>query len=247
MRIITCENVWKSFRVHTSRKLLRQHIASWFGGDRSNEFHALKGVSFDVAQGEGLAVIGSNGAGKSTLLSLLAGLAQPDKGIVRVSGRIAALLELGSGFHPDLTGAENVYLNASLLGFTEKQTRKMFDSIVDFAGVGDFINEPLRTFSSGMSLRLAFSVAVNVDPDILIIDEVLAVGDQDFAAKCYDRVRGFRRAGKTFLCVSHSKPILMELCDRAVWLDRGEMMMFGKIEDVFEAYEGRATFRRASP
>ena len=188
---------------------------------------------------------GSNGAGKSTLLSVVTGLTEPDKGSVKVNGRVAALLELGSGFHPDLTGEENVYLNASLLGFTEPKTREMFDSVVEFAGVGDFIHEPLRTYSNGMILRLAFSVAVSVDPEILIIDEVLAVGDQDFQTKSYDRIRGFRRAGKTFLCVSHNKSVLMELCDRAVWLDHGEMMMCGRIEDVFEAYEGRTGLHKA--
>ena len=188
---------------------------------------------------------GSNGAGKSTLLSVVTGLTEPDKGSVKVNGRVAALLELGSGFHPDLTGEENVYLNASLLGFTEPKTREMFDSVVEFAGVGDFIHEPLRTYSNGMILRLAFSVAVSVDPEILIIDEVLAVGDQDFQTKSYDRIRGFRLAGKTFLCVSHNKTVLMELCDRAVWRDHGEMMMCGRIEDVFEAYEGRTGLHKA--
>jgi ABC-type polysaccharide/polyol phosphate transport system ATPase subunit len=238
---IVCENIWKTFRLHAGQKLLSQHLAAWFGKQGpSTRFHALKGVSFKVAQGESLAVIGSNGAGKSTLLSVVTGLAQPDKGIVKVNGRVAALLELGSGFHPDLTGTENVYLNAALLGFNERQTKAMFDEVVDFAGVRDFIEEPLRTYSSGMMLRLAFSVAVNVDPDILIIDEVLAVGDSDFQAKCYARIHNFRRAGKTFLCVSHNKAVLMELCDRAIWLDQGEMMMCDRIDAVFEAYEGRA-------
>jgi ABC-type polysaccharide/polyol phosphate transport system ATPase subunit len=239
-KAITCENIWKTFRLHTGQRLLRQHLASWFGEEPSNQFHALKGVSFDVAKGEGLAVIGCNGSGKSTLLSVVVGLAQPDKGTVKVDGRIAALLELGSGFHPDLTGRENVYLNAALLGFNERQTKAMFEEIVDFSGVRDFIDEPLRTYSSGMMLRLAFSVAINVDPDVLIIDEVLGVGDADFQTKCHERIRGFRRAGKTFLCVSHNKGALMELCDRAVWLDHGEMMMCDRIENVFEAYEGRA-------
>src|SRR5215467_13269161 len=237
---IICENVWKTFRLHTHQKLLRQHLASWFGGTGFTQFDALKGVSFEVAQGEGLAVIGSNGAGKSTLLSIVTGLAKPDKGTIKVNGRVAALLELGSGFHPDLTGVENVYLNAALLGFSERQTEDMFDEIVDFAGVRDFINEPLRTYSSGMMMRLAFSIAVNVDPDVLIIDEVLAVGDQDFQAKSYERIRDFRRAGKTFLCVSHNPQVLHDLCDRAVWLDQGEMLMCDRIQYVLDAYEGRA-------
>jgi ABC-type polysaccharide/polyol phosphate transport system ATPase subunit len=152
-------------------------------------------------------------------------------------------LELGSGFHPDLTGRENVYLNAALLGFSGQQAKDMFDSVVDFAGVREFIDEPLRAYSNGMMLRLAFSVAVNANPDVFIIDEILAVGDQDFQAKCYERIRGFRRAGKTFLCVSHNPQILLELCDRAIWLDQGELMMYDKISDVIEAYEGRATVR----
>lgn len=239
MTAIKCENIWKGFRLHTGQRLLRQHLASFFRGERAPRFHALKGVSFEVEKGEGLAVVGSNGAGKSTLLSVVTGLAKPDRGTVEVNGRVAAMFELGSGFHPDLTGTENVYLNAALLGFSEAQTKAMFDSIVDFAGVRSFINEPLRTYSTGMYVRLAFSVAVNVDPEILIIDEVLAVGDQDFQAKCYDRIRRFRRMGKTFLCVSHSKSVVMDLCDRAIWLDHGELLMTGPTQDVFEAYEGR--------
>jgi ABC-type polysaccharide/polyol phosphate transport system ATPase subunit len=237
---IVCENVWKTFRLHTHQKLLRQHLASWFGGTGFTQFDALKGVSFQVAKGEGLAVIGSNGAGKSTLLSIVTGLAEPDKGKVAVNGRVAALLELGSGFHPDLTGAENVYLNAALLGFSERQTEDMFEDIVEFAGVCEFIDEPLRTYSSGMMMRLAFSVAVNVDPDILIIDEILAVGDMDFQAKSYEKIRDFRRAGKTFLCVSHNPQVLLDLCDRAVWLDQGEMLMCDRIQYVLDAYAGRA-------
>jgi len=238
--IITCQDVWKTFRHHTGPKLFRAQLASWFRKDPASQFHALKGVSFEVNRAEGLAVIGSNGAGKSTLLSLVTGLATPNKGTIRVNGRVAALLELGSGFHPDLTGTENVYLNASLLGFNGRQTQEMLDSIVDFAGVGDFIHEPLRTFSSGMVVRLAFSIAVNVDPEILIIDEVLAVGDASFQEKCFDRIRAFRRAGKTFLCVSHNKGMLVELCDQAIWLDHGEVIKAGNINSVFDAYEGRA-------
>lgn len=243
---IVCENVWKSFRLHTHQQLLRQHLASWLGKGDATRFDALKGVSFEVSKGEGLAVIGSNGAGKSTLLSIITGLAQPDKGAVRLNGRVAALLELGSGFHPDLTGAENVYLNAALLGFSQRQTKDMFDEIVEFAGVRDFIDEPLRTYSTGMIMRLAFSVAVNVDPDVLIIDEVIAVGDLDFQAKSYARIRDFRRAGKTFLCVSHNSEILLDLCDRAVWLDHGEMLMCDQIKCVLDAYEGRLALRSSA-
>ena len=237
---IVCRDVWKSFRLHTGRKLMSQHLASVLRAKPYARFQALKGISFEVAPGESVAVIGANGAGKSTLLSLVTGLTKAEKGTVKVNGRVAALLELGSGFHPDLTGMENVYLNASLLGFTHKRTKALADEIVEFAGVREFIDEPLRTYSHGMMVRLAFSVAVNVDPDILIIDEVLAVGDADFQTRCRDRIHGFRRAGKTFLCVSHNKVSLLSLCDRAIWLDHGEMMMSGAIQDVFDAYEGRA-------
>ena len=196
-------------------------------------------VSFQLSRGEALAVVGRNGAGKSTLLSLVAGLAKPDEGSIQVNGRIAPLLELGSGFHPDLNGKENVFLNAALLGLSRKQTYALYDSIVDFSGIGEFINEPLRTYSTGMILRLAFSVAINMDPEILIVDEVLAVGDAGFQAKCYERVSDLRNAGKTILAVSHASQMIQQLCERAIWLDAGELVMSGTVRDVMEAYAGR--------
>jgi ABC-type polysaccharide/polyol phosphate transport system ATPase subunit len=174
---------------------------------------------------------------------MVAGLSYPDEGTVAVNGRVAALLELGTGFHPDLTGLENINLNAALLGLSRKRTEYLLDSIVDFSGIGDFINEPLRTYSTGMMMRLAFSVAVNVDPDILILDEVFAVGDQNFQAKCRDKVMEFKRSGKTMLCVSHATATLHQLCDRAIWLDQGEVMMDGALPDVVTMYEGRSTFK----
>ncbi|MGC9969663.1 MAG: ABC transporter ATP-binding protein [Bryobacteraceae bacterium] len=241
MRAIEFQSVSKSFHRHTGRLLLRHRLANWLRGQRGERFYALKNVSFDLEEGEGLAVIGPNGAGKSTLLGLVAGLATPDTGAVTVNGRIAALLELGSGFHPDLTGAENVRVNASLIGLSRRRTAELFDQIVEFAGIGDFIGEPLRTYSTGMIMRLAFSVAINMDPEILLIDEVLAVGDQAFQAKCFERIHRFRHAGKTLLCVSHATAIVQELCGRAIWLDRGELMMSGRIRDVIEAYEGHRT------
>src|SRR5207302_3910668 len=164
---------------------------------------------------------------KSTLLGLVAGLANPDQGRLVVRGRIAPLLELGSGFHPDLTGAENLTLNAALLGIGRKRLDTLFGDIVDFAELGDFMDEPLRTYSSGMTLRLAFSVAIHVNPDILLIDEVLAVGDAAFQGKCFDRILDFRRRGKTILCVSHALGMVQELCTRGIWLDHGELMLDG--------------------
>jgi ABC-type polysaccharide/polyol phosphate transport system ATPase subunit len=241
MAAIEFQDVSKSFHRHTGRMLLRHRLANWLRGRHKERFYALKNVSFELEEGEGLAVVGANGAGKSTLLGLVAGLATPDTGAITVNGRIAALLELGSGFHPDLTGAENVRVNASLVGLSRRRTAELYDQIVEFAGIGDFIGEPLRTYSTGMIMRLAFSVAVNMDPDILLIDEVLAVGDQAFQAKCFERIHHFRRAGKTLLCVSHATGVVQDLCDRAIWLDRGELMMSGRARDVIEAYEGHRT------
>lgn len=244
--VIRFADVSKSFPRHRGHMLLREHLSRLFLGGRRERFQALKHISFEVQKGQSLAVIGHNGAGKSTLLGLLAGLATPEAGSIEVNGRIAALLELGSGFHPDLTGRENVRLNASLLGLTRKQTEASFDSIVEFSGVGDFIDDPLRTYSSGMVMRLAFSVAVNVDPDILLIDEVLAVGDASFQEKCFDRIRDFRRAGKALVCVSHGAGMIQELCDRAIWLDHGELVMEGAIKKVLEAYAGTRSAMAAS-
>ena len=235
---IDCRQVSKRFHRHSGQRLLRAHLTDWVRRSEEDWFYALKNISFQVRPGESLAVVGRNGAGKSTLLGLVTRLMRPDKGTIQVNGRLAALLELGSGFHPDLTGEENVRLNAALLGFTRKQTGELFEKIVDFSGVRDFIHEPLRTYSTGMVLRLAFSVAVNLDPDILVIDEVIAVGDKEFQAKCFERIRQFRREGKTIVAVSHAIPILMELCDRALWIDRGELKMDGEVRKVLAAYEG---------
>ena len=238
MSIVRFQDVSKSFPRHRGHRLLREHLATILRGAARERFYALRNVSFALEKGDSLAVVGQNGAGKSTLLGLIAGLALPDTGSVEVRGRIAALLELGSGFHPDLSGRENVHLNASLLGLSSKQTATLFDSILEFSGVGDFIDEPLRTYSSGMVMRLAFSVGAAVDPDILLIDEVLAVGDSAFQAKCFERIREFRRAGKAMVCVSHSNSMLRDLCDRAIWLDHGELLMEGTVEDVLDAYSG---------
>jgi ABC-type polysaccharide/polyol phosphate transport system ATPase subunit len=238
MCIIEFSNVSKRFHRHAG-KLLRHHLTQIVRREHTEPFFALRDVSFTLEEGESLAVIGRNGAGKSTLLGLVAGLAQPDEGTVIVNGHVAALLELGSGFHPDLTGRENVRLNAALLGLSRKQTLAVFDSILDFSGISEFIDEPLRTYSTGMIMRLAFSVAVNTDPQIVLIDEVLAVGDAVFQAKCFDKLHEFRDAGKTLLCVSHSAPVIRQLCDRAIWLDHGELVMSGSAAEVAGAYAGR--------
>jgi len=240
MNVVEFNTVSKIFQRHTSRALLRHRLAQLFSSSGSGDpFYALKNVSFQIKKGESLAVVGPNGAGKSTLLCLTAGLARPDTGGIRVNGRVAALLELGSGFHPDLTGGENVRLNASLLGLSRRRTDELFDTIVDFSGVGQFIDEPLRTYSQGMIMRLAFSVAVNMDPEILLIDEILAVGDAAFQAKCSEKIHEFRSMGKTLICVSHVSGTVQQLCDHAIWLDHGELVMSGDCREVTDAYAGR--------
>jgi ABC-type polysaccharide/polyol phosphate transport system ATPase subunit len=244
MPLVEFQNVSKWFPHSTGRQLLRTHIARWFGRVHHQPFYALRNVSFHVEDGESLAIVGSNGAGKSTLLSLAAGLTRPDEGSVRVNGRIAALLELGSGFHPDLTGAENLVLNAALLGLTRRKTKELFDQIVDFSGIGEFIDDPLRTYSSGMIMRLAFSIAIQCEPDILLIDEVLAVGDASFQEKSKEALVSFRRAGKSMLFVSHAPSAVRDMCDRALWIDHGSVMMAGGVNDVLDAYQGRAVMHQ---
>lgn len=240
MSVIEFDNVSKKFTRHAGQMLLRNHLTRFFMGQKDDPFFALKHVSFSVERGESLAVIGSNGAGKSTLLGLVAGISKPDEGTVVVNGQVTALLELGSGFHPSLTGRENVRLNAALLGLSRRQTAEAFERIVEFSGIREFIDEPLRTYSTGMTMRLAFSVAINRDPEILLVDEVLAVGDAAFQAKCIEKIHEFRNAGKTLLFVSHTA-MVQKLCDRAVWLDHGELMLSGPVADVLEAYAGRQT------
>jgi lipopolysaccharide transport system ATP-binding protein len=242
---IDCQNVSKSFPHSAGRMLLRAHLLKWFNQTRHERFFALKNVTFQINDGESVAVIGRNGAGKSTLLGLVAGLAEPDEGRLRVNGRVAALLELGSGFHPDLTGAENLILYASLLGLGRRETYAAMETIVDFSEIGDFIHEPLRTYSSGMVVRLAFSVAIQADPDILIVDEVLGVGDTGFQAKSSNALKQMRERGKTLLFVSHAVQSVEQMCERAVWLDHGQVMADGGVHDVVAAYEGLAAGAKA--
>jgi len=240
MDIITFASVTKTFSLHSQRMLMRGHLARLLRPEKAQRFVALRNISFSVPHGQTVGVVGLNGAGKSTLLSLVVGLCPPDQGTVTVNGRVAALLQLGAGFHPDLTGAENVHMNAALLGLTAEETAKAFDSIVEFSGIGQFIEEPLRTYSSGMYVRLAFAVAVHVKPDILIIDEVLSVGDQAFQSKCTKKILEFKEQGKTLLFVSHSTGAVQSLCQRALWLDGGELVMDGDAAEVVAAYEGRS-------
>ena len=231
------DKVSKSFPHHTGPRLLRQRIGDLLRPAPSHRLEVLKDVSFQLPRGDGLGLIGPNGAGKSTLLNLVCGLAQPDSGRIQVQGRVGALLELGSGFHPDLTGEENVRINAAMIGLTRRQTAERFEEIIDFSGVRDFIREPLRTYSSGMLMRLAFSVAVHMDPDVLVIDEVIGVGDDAFYAKCLERMRRFQREGKTILLASHSAALMQTMCQHALWLERGRVVTSGPVKQVLEAYK----------
>jgi len=235
--MIELRNVSKSFHVQGGRKLLREYLAHRSTPHRESRFWALRDVSFSVDPGESLALIGRNGAGKSTILTLISGLTTPDTGTVRVHGRISPLLQLGAGFHNDLTGAENLYLNAAILGLHRKDVIRLFDSIVEYAGIGEFINQPLRTYSSGMTLRLAFAIAIQIEPDILLVDEVLAVGDAAFRDKCRESIDRLQRNGASLLLVTHELASVKSLCDRVVWLNHGQVVMAGTPAEVLPRYE----------
>ncbi|MFO1311869.1 MAG: ABC transporter ATP-binding protein [Burkholderiales bacterium] len=200
------------------------------------EFWALRNVSFEIARGETVGIVGRNGSGKSTLLQLITGTLNPTEGAVEVHGRIAALLELGSGFNPEFTGRENVFLNGAILGISRSEMQAAMASIEDFAGIGDFIDQPVKQYSSGMMVRLAFSVAIHVTPDILLVDETLAVGDVAFQSKCLDRIRRLQEGGTAILLVSHAPNTIIEFCSRAVYLDHGSVVNVGPCREVLEQY-----------
>src|ERR1700676_1687743 len=237
MERIIFTNVSKCFSHNPGRQLFRGHLREWLRPVKTSVFYALRDISLSVRDGEGLAIIGANGAGKSTLLSLATQLCPPDEGKVEVRGGVAAMLELGSGFHVELTGEENLWVNASLLGLSRKRTSELFELIVEFSGLQEFMAQPLRTYSSGMAMRLAFSVAIHAEPDILLIDEVIVVGDQAFQTQCFKRMLALRQAGTTMVCASHSPAILREMCDQAIWLDHGQLVAKGTLDEVLAAYE----------
>ena len=241
MPVIHLDRVSKAYHLHHQRQLLAQR--AWKKLKReSSVFWALRDVSFDVEAGETVAILGPNGAGKSTLLSIIVGVTSPTSGVVWCQGRVGALLELGTGFHPDLTGLENIQLNASLLGLGRAEVRRKLSSIVEFSELEGFIEEPVRTYSSGMIARLGFSVAVHVDPQVLILDEVLSVGDQNFRRKCEEKIHQFAREGKTLLFVSHGLESVLAMCRRAIWLDHGRIRKDGPAEEIVRMYrvEGHA-------
>ncbi len=237
---ITLQNVSKSYRLWGRRSqfatlksaLLKRDVK--LAPEASVE--ALKNVSFAVDGGEAFGIIGRNGSGKSTLLKIITGILKPTSGTVAVNGRIAALIELGAGFHPEITGRENIVINGIMLGLTRREIDQRFDSIVEFSGIRDFIDQPVKTFSSGMYVRLGFAVAVHADPDVLLIDEVLAVGDEEFSAKCIAKIQEMKYRGVTLVFVTHQLGQVRNLCDRALWLDHGEVEAIGDPIRVVDAY-----------
>lgn len=234
---IVVENVTKDFRLQTDRahsvKELITRRDRNLGKDR---FRALDDVSLEIPEGTMYALVGHNGSGKSTLLRIIANIYKPTSGSVTTSGRISTLLELGAGFHPDLTGRENIYMNATILGMGKKQIDRVYDDIVAFAGIEDFIDSPVKIYSSGMYVRLGFSVAVHVDPEILIIDEVIAVGDAEFQRRCFDHLYGLRKKGVTIVVVTHGLDTVESMCDGAAWLDHGVLQLTGTGAEVTQAY-----------
>ncbi|WP_395640432.1 ABC transporter ATP-binding protein [Pseudolysinimonas sp.] len=243
--VIDVADVTKRFVIRRD-KSLKERLVN-FGRSRRhrNEYLALRDVSLQIEGGSSVALIGANGSGKSTLLKIIGGILQPTSGQVRSRGRVAALLELGAGFHPDLTGRENVYLNAAILGLSRDETDRHFEDIVDFSGIREFIDTQVKFYSSGMYVRLAFAVAVHVDPDILIVDEVLAVGDEAFQHKCLDHIRRFQSEGGTIVLVTHSLEQVAELCDRAIVLNRGRLVFDGEPVEAFRVL--RSTFAQREP
>ena len=235
---IEVKSLSKNFRLYHERN--RYIKAAFLRGRRATyeEFIALNDVSFDVPHGATLGIIGSNGSGKTTMLKCLTGIYTPERGSIKIDGKVAALLELGAGFHPELTGSENVYLNGAILGMTKRDVELKFDKIVEFAGLEKFINTPVKNFSSGMVVRLGFSIAAHVEPKILLIDEILSVGDQDFQRKSTEKIEEFRREGRTIVVVSHSLGLVQQLCKEVIWLDKGKIRQSGLATDVISAYTG---------
>jgi lipopolysaccharide transport system ATP-binding protein len=234
---IEIRDVTKKFKLHSDRSTnLKELLTSRRKRTGSQDFWALRGVGFDIPKGSTFGLIGHNGSGKSTLLKLVAGIHRPTSGSITHNGRISAMLELGAGFHPELSGRENVYLNGAILGMTRRQITAAMDEIIEFSGLAEFIDSPVKVYSSGMYVRLGFAIAVNLDPEILIIDEVIAVGDEDFQRRCFDHLATLKRRGITIVLVSHSLGLVQTLCDEVAWLDHGRLRAVGPAPEVTQEY-----------
>ena len=234
---IKVDHVYKNFNVYYDRaNTLKERALFWARNKRREKREILKDINLEIKKGETVALIGVNGSGKSTLLKLMTQIIFPNQGTIETYGKLTSLLELGAGFHPDFSGRENIYFNSSIFGLTKKEIDKRLEQIIEFSELQDFIDNPVRTYSSGMYMRLAFSVAINVDADILLIDEILSVGDQHFQEKCFAKMRELKEQGKTMVFVTHSMESVKSLCDRAVWLYDGKIRMDGNTKEVVEEY-----------
>lgn len=249
---ISVRGLSKSYRLFGRRSqlqtlksaLLRRELKL----DPESSVQALRGLTFDIARGEAFGVIGRNGSGKSTLLKIISGILKPTEGLVSVNGRVSALIELGAGFHPEISGRENIFINGIMLGLSKKEVEKRFDRIVEFSGIAEFLDQPVKTYSSGMYVRLGFAVAVHVDPEILLIDEVLSVGDEEFSQKCISKIQEMKARGTTLVFVTHQLPLVRELCDRAIWIDKGTVAAIGDPARVVDAYlQEVAGFHQVAP
>lgn len=236
MNAIEIRNMYKDFKlVYDKPTTLKERICFW-KTTKVQKIQVLKNINLDIKKGETVALIGTNGSGKSTLLKLMTKILYPNKGTLETHGKLTSLLELGAGFHPDFTGRENIYFNAAIFGLTRQEIDKRIDEIIEFSELGDFIDNPVRTYSSGMYMRLAFSIAINVDAEILLIDEILAVGDQHFQDKCFAKLKEMKESEKTIVIVTHSLGQVRELCDRAIWIYNGEVRMDGTPNEVVDEY-----------
>ena len=234
---IAVDSVYKTFNVYLDKaNTIKEKLLFLFSRNKKEKREVLKGINLKIKQGEVVALIGTNGSGKSTLLKLMTQIIYPNKGKIITNGKLTSLLELGAGFHPDFSGRENIYFNASIFGLTKKEIDRRIDDIIEFSELGQYIDNPVRTYSSGMYMRLAFSVAINVDADILLIDEILSVGDEHFQNKCYNKMRELKEQGKTMVFVTHNMSAVKELCDRTVWLYNGIIKMDGNTNEVVDAY-----------
>ena len=233
---IIVEHVYKTFNVYLDKaNSIKEKLLFW-KRNKKEKREVLKDINLTIKNGEAVALIGVNGSGKSTLLKLMTKIIYPNKGKIITNGKLTSLLELGAGFHQDFSGRENIYFNASIFGLTKKEIDKRLDKIIEFSELGSYIDNPVRTYSSGMFMRLAFAVAINVDADILLVDEILSVGDQHFQEKCINKMKELKKEGKTMVFVTHNLGSAKMLCDRAVWLDKGVIRMDGNTEEVIDEY-----------
>ena len=234
---IIVDNVYKTFNVYLDKaNTIKEKLLFLFSRNRKEKREVLSGINAKIKKGEVVALIGTNGSGKSTLLKLMTKIIYPNKGRITTNGKLTSLLELGAGFHPDFSGRENIYFNASIFGLTKKEIDERLDNIIEFSELEHFIDNPVRTYSSGMYMRLAFSVAINVDADILLIDEILSVGDEHFQNKCFNKMLELKNEGKTMVFVTHSMDSVKKLCDRTIWLKDGKIKMDGNTNDVEKKY-----------